>query len=111
MELAKRITSFEGIFCSGFFIPDQRHVTALSLLFDKVHFLNQLEYVIEFSKKYKIELNIEIPDVEITPDGHDEDDPLFGLTEEQKKTVNAYLRIKRSVFYEECSLISKSVQL
>jgi len=107
MDLAKRITSFEGIFCSGFYIPDQRHITALSLLFDKVHFLNQLEYVIEFSKKYRIELDKEIPDVELTPFEHDADDPLKGLTEEQRKTVNAYLVLSDQFFMKNALLFPK----
>lgn len=108
MNLAKRITSFEGIFCSGFYIPDQRHITALSLLFDKVHFLNQLEYVIEFSKKYRIELDKEIPDVELTPFEHDADDPLKGLTEEQRKTVNAYLVLSDQFFMKNALLFPKA---
>lgn len=108
MDLAKRITTFEGVYCSGFYIPDQRHVTALSLLFDKVHFLNQLEYVIEFSKKYRIELNKEIPDIELTPVGHDEGDPLSELTKEQRKTVNAYLVLSDQFFMNNALLFPKA---
>jgi hypothetical protein len=54
-QLIQKLAKFEGIFCSGFFIPDQALVMALALLFERVHFLNQLEYVIELSKKYSIE--------------------------------------------------------
>ena len=111
MELAKRITSFEGVFCSGFFIPDQRHVTALSLLFDKVHFLNQLEYVIEFSKNYTIELNNEnkIPKMELTPhDKNDSDDPLASLTNKERETVNKYLFLSEKFFHKNALLFPKA---
>ncbi len=109
MSLSKRITSFEGIFCSGFLIPDQRHVTALALLFDKVHFLNQLEYVIEFSKNYRITLNNEenLPEISLTPsDPNSDEDPLKGLTKEQKETVNKYLFLSGEFFYKNSLLFS-----
>jgi len=107
MSLSKRITSFEGIFCSGFYIPDQSHVTALSLLFDKVHFLNQLEYVIEFSKKYHLILKNEetLPKLTLTPHETDEaEDPLEGLTKKQKETVNKYLLLSSEFFYKNSAL-------
>jgi hypothetical protein len=114
MELAKRITSFEGIFCSGFLIPDQRHVTALSLLFEKVHFLNQLEYVIEFSKKYRIRFENEkdIPELNLIPcngnsSSKDPHDPLSGLTNEQRHTVNAYLFLSDEFFNRNALLFPK----
>lgn len=107
MSLSKRISSFEGIFCSGFFIPDQRYVTALALLFDKVHFINQLEYVIEFSKKYSITLNNEdkLPEISLTPQmsGYT-DDPLAGLTAKQRDTVNKYLFLSGEFFYKNALL-------
>ncbi|HAI97278.1 MAG: hypothetical protein CL866_06650 [Cycloclasticus sp.] len=90
-------------------IPDQRHVTALSLLFDKVHFLNQLEYVVEFSKRYRISLNNEenLPELSLVPSspGSDED-PLKDLTKEQKETVNKYLFLSSEFFYRNSLLFS-----
>lgn len=109
MNLSKRITSFEGVFCSGFLIPDQRHVTALSLLFDKVHFLNQLEYVIEFSKNYRITLSNEenLPEIHLTPGSPElDEDPLMELTKEQKNTVNKYLFLSSEFFYKNSLLFS-----
>ncbi|MDR5887325.1 hypothetical protein [Vreelandella janggokensis] len=113
MSLSKRITTFEGIFCSGFLIPDQRHVTALSLLFDKVHFLNQLEYVIEFSKKYHLTLNNEenLPKIRLTPsDPNSDEDPLSELTTEQKETVHKYLIASGEFFYRNSQLFSDLFQ-
>lgn len=107
MSLAKTITTFEGVFCSGFFIPDQRYVTALALLFDKIHFLNQLEHVIEFSKRYSIKFPGEhkTPEMRLTPASEDEaDDPLKNLTEEQKATVFKYLFLSDQFFLDNALL-------
>lgn len=127
IRLDKHLTTFEGVFCSGFFIPDQAIVTALALLFDKVHFLNQLEYVIELSKRYLIEVSNadDIPQVSLQPiepgtwkplEDTDEPDPLSILTEGQRRTVNTYLYLSRQFFIRnarlfpevfDCSLLPK----
>ncbi|MDF2479426.1 MAG: hypothetical protein K0S24_4909 [Sphingobacterium sp.] len=91
--------TFEGVYCSGFFLKDPSMLTAMSLLFDKVHILNNLEYVIEFSKKYRFNFpkhvasEMEKHHMTITPatDEAGEEDPFEGLTREEKKTATNYL--------------------
>jgi hypothetical protein len=53
-DISKRTSEFKGILTSGFLIHDPRFVTTISLLFDKVYIPNNLEFVIEFSKKHKL---------------------------------------------------------
>ncbi|UCG15701.1 MAG: hypothetical protein JSV19_10445 [Phycisphaerales bacterium] len=111
--LSQKLTTFEGVLCSGFLVPDQAMVTALALLFEKVHFLNQLEYVIELSKHYWIRW-IELSDsaferigaITLTPIDcgtgtvveEDADDPLGGLTPRQRRTVQSYLFLSDRFF-------------
>jgi hypothetical protein len=92
-SLLHQITRFEGVLCSGFFIPDPALVTALSLIFDRVHYLNQLEYAIELSKRVEIQLAdpTKLHEIRIeAQDGRDED-PLASLTCAQRETALAYL--------------------
>lgn len=106
-ELLRRLSSFEGVFCSGFFIPDGSVITALALLFEKVHFLNQLEYAIDFSKRYNILLNNPsiINDMRLTPtDESTTEDPLENLAESQKETVKAYLYLSDQFFMQNALL-------
>ena len=93
---------FTGIYCSGLFIPDPTMLTSLCILFDQVYLANNLEYILSFSKKYRINLNSErlknkcdhmvfepiIDPNEMPPE---KKDPLEGLTCEQKETVKAYI--------------------
>jgi len=95
-ELLHDLARFEGVFCSGFFILDPSVVTALALLFDRIHFLNQLEYVIDFSKCFKIEApNLDrVSKITLKPvDPSLEEDPLASLTPRQKRTVYSYLSL------------------
>jgi hypothetical protein len=88
--------SFEGVYCSGFFVTDPSLLTAICLLFDKVHILNHLEYVIDFSKKFRVVfpkgsklLHQEVKLEPMSPDA--EEEPFSTLTPEQRRTANAYL--------------------
>lgn len=99
-SLLHQLGRFEGVFCSGFFIPDPALVTALSLIFDRVHYLNQLEYVIELSKRVRIQIpdSKKLDDIRIeSTDGRDED-PLASLTPVQRKTAHAYLHLADRFF-------------
>lgn len=119
-QLSQKLAKFEGLFCSWFFITDQAMVTALALLFDKVHFLNQLEYVIELSAKYRIEISYSGPieTLSIEPlDPTVKKDPLESLGPRQKRTVHAYLYLSDQFFMHNallfpdvfyCSLLPKS---
>jgi len=110
-DLLRKLGSFEGVFCSGLFIPDKAMVTALALLFEKVHFLNQLEYVIEFSKHYslKISTNVKVEDLKLIPQKSDLgiSDPLSSLTEQQRKTALNYLLLSDSFFVNNALLFPK----
>ena len=93
--------SFEGVYCSGFFVSDLSLLTAMCLLFDKVHVLNHLEYVIEFSKRFHFTFpryfpgeKIGLPDFKVTfePDPLQEEEKLFSrLTPRQRETMHDYL--------------------
>ncbi|MGA2078055.1 MAG: hypothetical protein ABSH52_31585 [Terriglobia bacterium] len=107
-ELSRRLTAFEGVFCSGFFIPNQAIVTALALIFEKVHFLNQLEYVIELSKTLRLKVpGIEdvLDEISLTPvDPENKDDPLASLNSAQRRTVLAYLYLSDRFFMRNALL-------
>jgi hypothetical protein len=118
-QLSQKLARFEGLFCSGFFIPDQAMVTALALLFERVHFLNQLEYVIQLSKKYSIEIPHydRIPQLSLKPiDPTVKEDPLASLSPRQRRTVHTYLYLSDQFFIHNallfpdifsCSLLPK----
>lgn len=91
--MTSSLTQFKGVYCSGIFIPDAKTVTALSLLFEKVHLPNNIELVKEFSKRYSITTNKAAADitVDIKPIRGDED-PFEGLTERERETAISYLK-------------------
>lgn len=100
-KLLHDLARFEGVFCSGFFIPDPAMVTALALLFDRIHFLNQLEYVIDLSKYFGIEVpNFDrVNEIVLEPvDPSMEEDPLVSLTLNQRRTVHTYLYLSDQFF-------------
>ncbi|MCH8807026.1 MAG: hypothetical protein IH986_13175 [Planctomycetes bacterium] len=115
--LSQKLTRFEGVLCSGFLIPDQAMVTALALLFEKVHFLNHLEYVIELSKHYRIEHAAfeRIGELTLVPCDlgtgavieEVADDPLAGLTSERRRTVQTYLFLSDHFFMKNALLFPK----
>lgn len=92
--------SFEGVYCSGFFIKNPALVTAMCLLFEKIHILNHLEYVINFSKKFQFVFPQEPPpfihDVvylePVSPED-EEENPFHNLTLKERQTANTYLNL------------------
>jgi len=101
----KTLTQFNGIYLSGFYIRNPATITALSLLFEKVHLPNQLELVIEFSKNYILDPDniLEMPQVHIKTMRGNTQDPFLGLNEAQKLTVHKYLFLSHSfcIHYHE----------
>jgi len=96
-SLKPKYETFEAVYTSGLTIDDSL-LTALCLIFDKIHILNNLEFAIEFSKKYTFEYISDkilewAKDIEITPisEGCDEPNPLSILNEEQAFTAKCYL--------------------
>lgn len=95
-ELSKKLSSFEGAYLSGFFMMNPAMVTAMSLLFEKIYLPNQLEIVIELSKKYQIETTID-KNMKMTfervADNNEiiVENPLENLSPLQQRTAQEYL--------------------
>ncbi|WP_366183091.1 hypothetical protein [Flavobacterium ovatum] len=94
-KLSKKLSKFEGCYLSGFFMTDPAMLTSMGLLFEKVYLPNQLEIVIDISKKYKIstssEKNINFNFERIEGKFKFKENPLEKLTEDQQKTAKHYL--------------------
>lgn len=87
------VAEFQGLYCSGLFVPEDSAVSALALLFKRVFLPNNIELVRAFSKKYRIELNIpkhQIFNVAVSP-AEGDDDPFPDLSDQQRETASKYL--------------------
>lgn len=121
-----QLANFEGVYCSGFFIPNPSMVTAMSLVFQNIHILNNLEYVINFAKKVKIILPKEAEEkakkFKIIPAtdeivscfglnkdvvNNDESDPLGELSEIQRENVFRYILLAQTFLIEYRELFPK----
>src|ERR1019366_650855 len=87
------LSQFSGVYCSGLVIPNQATVAALALLFHRVYLPNNMEFVLDVAKTFRIEMPSQDAKISITPaDAESEaDDPLQGLTPRQRKTAHTYL--------------------
>lgn len=86
------INSFRAVYCSGLLIPNQATVAALGLLFEKVYLPNNIEFVVEFAKKYKLRSkNDKYKDILVTPQGHTAENPIDLLPLEQQENAYKYL--------------------
>lgn len=97
-ETKSSFESFEGVYCSGFFVENPSLVTAMCLLFEKIHILNHLEYVINFSKKFRFVFPQEPPpfiheEVYLKPVSpeDEEENPFHNLAPEERQTAKIYL--------------------
>lgn len=94
-DLSKQLSRFEGAYLSGFFIDNPAMITASALLFEKIYLPNQLEMVIEISKKYRISFaefeKYGMTFTEINGNVQTTANPLSHLNDEQSKTAQAYL--------------------
>lgn len=120
MKDKSNFEKFTGIYCSGLFIPNPSMLTSLCILFDQVYLVNNLEYVLSFSEKYRITLSDRklkekcdhmvlepiIEDDEICTN----DDPLKGLGERQKETVWAYLMQAQHFFIHNHELLGNVIK-
>ena len=106
LSLSHQLSKFEAVFCSGFLIPDPAITTALSLLFEKVYFLNNLEFVLDFSKRYEFVISSDekIPEAKLTPMNSSDDDPLSSLTPAKRKTAETYLFLADKFFVHNALL-------
>ena len=106
MSGPRSFAAFEAVYCSGLFVPDPALVTALAILFDRVHFLSHINYVIEFPRRFRIEwpdneIDLQrITGVSIHDDAGEEPPGLASLTLEQRRSMLRYL-LMVSAFLEE----------
>jgi hypothetical protein len=90
--------TFEAVYTSGLIIDDSL-LTALCLIFDKIHILHNLEFAIEFAKNYTLQsvspkLAERANNIELTPvdqEASSNPNPLSILNPEQQYTARCYL--------------------
>lgn len=116
-QISQTLSSFEAIYCSGFFVPDPALITAMGLLFERVHFVNHVEDVVHFAKNFEFSLTEEqkreLLGVQIDPTpGHtfDEADPFRELDDDEKITAYAYLEKARLFLYDYSELFPSVFQ-
>lgn len=86
------INSFRAVYCSGLLIPNQATVAALGLLFEKVYLPNNIEFVIEFATKYRVNSKTDRhKSIQIESQSPDVAHPLEHLTPEQQDTAYKYI--------------------
>ena len=119
MKDKSNFEKFTGIYCSGLFIPNPSVLTTLCILFDQIYLVDNLEYVLSFSKKYRITLHdrklIEkcehmILEPVIENDEIPMKDPLEELTDGQKETVRAYLMQAQYFFIHNHELLGDIIK-
>lgn len=105
------INSFRAAYCSGLLIRNQSTLAALCLLFEKVYLPNNIEFILEFSRKHTISINSEkYKEIRITPESGDVDNPLDKLSERQKETFFKYLSICLDMSYSNSSLFDDVIE-
>jgi len=93
------LTSFKGIYCSGFLVPDPKSLTALCLMFESLRIPNNIEFVQEFSKRYRFRSpgkyvgygKITVRELDEESGEEREGDPFNDLNPEEKETATDYL--------------------
>jgi hypothetical protein len=110
-QISQALSSFEAIYCSGFFVPDPALITAMGLLFERVHFVNHVEYIVHFARNFEFSLTEEqkreLLDVQLNPAPgltFDEADPFRELDDDEKITAYAYLEKARLFLYDYSEL-------
>lgn len=89
---AGNLSQFRAVYCSGMVIPDHEEVTALSLLFEKVHLPNNIELVREFAKHYQIRPSSKAPKADaIQVKSAEGENPFSDLPPKQYETAMHYI--------------------
>ncbi len=105
------ITNFKAIYLSGLIIPNQATVAALGILFEKVYLPNNIEYVIDFAKRFRIATSSEkYRSIVITPEDPDEKHPLEALTPEQQETAYKYIDWSMACGYRNHELFEDVIE-
>lgn len=88
----RNITSFRAVYCSGLAIPNQATMAALGLLFEKVYLPNNIEFAVEFARRFRLrKSNERFKSLRIEPALTDSSDPFLGLTPDQRETAMNYM--------------------
>lgn len=88
----RSVNTFRAVYCSGLLIPNQSTVAALGLLFEKVYLPNNIEFVIEFAKSYRVQTkNERYMELEVSSDSPGDKNPLADLSPEQQETAYKYM--------------------
>lgn len=86
------INSFRAVYCSGLLIPNQSTVAALGLLFEKVYLPNNIEFIVDFAKKYRVNTNTSrYKELRLDPESPGYDNPLDQLSPEQQENAYKYI--------------------
>lgn len=86
------INSFRAVYCSGLLIPNQATVTALGLLFEKVYLPNNIEFAVDFAKKYRINSKTDrYKKITIEPESPGDVNPFDKLSPEQQENAYKYI--------------------
>lgn len=88
----KNVTKFSAIYCSGLIVPKQATVVALGMLFEKVYLPNNIEYAVEFAKRFRINGDSgRYKSINIESDDPTAGDPLTALAPLERETALKYI--------------------
>lgn len=105
------INSFRAVYCSGLFLPNQSTLSALCLLFEKVYLPNDIDSVVAFSKRYRVDVNSdEYKSMVLTPDSPSVENPLDKLTDRQRETFFKCLSICSDIACRNSSLFDNVIE-
>lgn len=86
------INSFRAVYCSGLLIPNQSTVVALGLLFEKVYLPNNIEFIVDFARKYRVHSKTDrYKELQLKPESPDDGNPLDQLSPEQQENAYKYI--------------------
>lgn len=109
----KTLSQFSAVYCSGLVIPNQATVAALALLFDRVYLPNNMEFVLDVAKTFRIEMparKYEKISITLVDGGSEDDDPLRGLTRRQRETAHNYLFWCTSFAFSNRELLGEVIE-
>ncbi|RJR42591.1 MAG: hypothetical protein C4567_06950 [Deltaproteobacteria bacterium] len=111
ISLQQQLAKFEAIYCSGMFIPEPAIVTAMALLFEKTHLLNNLDLVINLSRFFQLNsplLNKDNVDIEYKLEAPHYLRDFLSLSKEQAISFLVYCRLGYN-FFKKYSLLFSEV--
>ena len=106
--LSPSLAQFRAVYCSGAFIPDADAVVALSLLFEKVHLPNNIEFVRSFVTKYRLVPRSGKESIgSVTVRSAEGEDPFLDLAPRQQETAKYYLAWAFEFAYSHAELFGE----